>query len=153
MKSKKLRKTKKMIKDKYEALEIIYVDSLDGDTSERFKEAVDFLKGEGYPIDEELLCLKEKDENSKKASKAAELLLKILQEFNIWRIGKYDKELKDIKDTLREFDKSYIHRLFLFRDLMELPKYAEMDEDEKIMIAMKIGALDTSDLSYSKETK
>ena len=153
MKSKKLRKTKKMIKDKYEALEIIYIDSLDGDTSERFKEAVDFLKGEGYPIDEELLRLKDEDENSKKASNAAKSLLEILQEFNIWRIGKYDKELKDIKDTLQEFDKGYIHRLFLFKDLMELPKYAEMDEDEKIVIAMKIGALDTSDLSYSQKNK
>lgn len=140
-----------MIKDKYEALKIIYIDSLDEGTSERFKEAVDFLKREGYPVDEELLRLK--DENSKKASSAAKLLLKILQEFNIWRIGKYDNELKGIINTLQEFDKSYIHRLFLFKDLIKLPKYAEMDEDEKIIIAMKIGALDTSDLSYNKETK
>ena len=142
-----------MIKDKYDALRIVYIDSLDGGTSERFKEAVEFLREDGFPIDEELLHLKEEDANSKKASNAANSLLKILKEFNIWKIGKYDEELKSIKSTLQELDKGYVHRLLLFKELMRLPKYAEMDEDEKIRLAMKIGALDTSDLSYNQEIR
>lgn len=90
--------------------------------------------------------------NIREIGQAGEDLFNILKEFNIWRIGKYDKDLEDIKNKLKG-DKYYIVRTALCEKLLEEPKYKELEESEKIKLILKIGALDTSDLSYSKETK
>ena len=56
-----------------------------------------------------------------------------------------------IKEVLKKQDEYYNARISLYERLLELPKYAKLDEEEKIKLAMKIGALDTRDLSHNKE--
>ena len=140
-----------MISDKYEALKIVLVDSLKDRISENFEEAMEYLRNEGYPIDEELLRTKEHDEEFKEALKAAEDFFNILKDFTIFKVGKFDEELEKIKEVLRKQDEYYNARISLYERLLELPKYAKLDEEEKIKLAMKIGALDTRDLSHNKE--
>ena len=79
----------------------------------------------------------------------AQKLLSILKDFTIWKIGKFDNELKEIKDVLKE-DKGYTVRMSMFEELMKLPKYEKLDTSEKIIIAMKLGALDFSDVMKSE---
>ena len=38
-------------------------------------------------------------------------------------------------------DTSYVGRLNLYEELMKLPNYKDLDEREKIRIAMKLGSL------------
>lgn len=92
-----------------------------------------------------------KDEKFEKATKASNELLKILKELTIWKIGKFDRQLEEIKETLKENDSDYSARAFMFEELMSIPRYKKMDKLDKIKIAMKIGSLDTSDLSYCKK--
>ena len=142
-----------MISDKYEALKIIYIYSLNEEKTEKFDEAVEFLRGEGFPVDRELGMLKEEDEEFKKALKASNDLFSILKDFTLLKVGKFDEELKGIKETLKECDKLYVARTSLYKDLIELPKYKNLEEDEKIALAMKIGALDMRDLTSNKELR
>lgn len=140
-----------MISDKYEALKIIYIDSLNEEKTEKFDEAVEFLRGEGFPVDRELERLKEGDEEFKRASKASKNLFNILKDFTLLKVGKFDEELKSIKETLKECDKLYVTRTSLYKDLLELPRYKKLEEDEKIALAMKMGALDMRDLMSNNE--
>ena len=79
----------------------------------------------------------------------AQKLLSILKDFTIWKIGKFDEGLKEIKEFLKE-DRGYIVRMSMFEELMKLPKYEKLDTGEKVIIAMKLGALDFSDLMRDK---
>ena len=87
----------------------------------------------------------------KEALSAADDLFNILKDFTMFRVGKFDKELVKIKEVLKKQDEYYSARISLYERLLELPKYAKLDEEEKIKLAMKIGALDTRDLSHNKE--
>lgn len=140
-----------MISDKYEALKIVLIDSLKDKEPENYREAIEYLRGLGYPIDEELLRNKEHDKKFKEALNAADDLFNTLKDFTIFKVGKFDKELERIKKVLREQDVYYNARISLYERLLELPKYTKLDEEERIKLAMKIGALDTRDLSHSKE--
>ena len=140
-----------MISDKYEALKIVLIDSLkDNKEPENYREAMEYLRGLGYPIDEEILRNKEHDQEFKEALNAADDLFNILKDFTIFKIGKFDEELVKIKEVLKKQDEYYNARISLYKRLLELPKYAKLDEEEKIKLAMKIGALDTRDLSHNK---
>lgn len=140
-----------MISDKYEALKIVLIDSLKDKEPENYREAIEYLRGLGYPIDEEISRNKEHDKKFKEALSAADDLFNILKDFTMFRVGKFDKELERIKEVLRKQDEYYNARISLYERLLELPKYAKLDEEEKIKLAMKIGALDTRDLSHNKE--
>ena len=140
-----------MISDKYEALKIVLIDSLKDKEPENYREAIEYLRGLGYPIDEEISRNKEHDQEFKEALNAADDLFNILKDFTIFKIGKFDEELVKIKEVLRKQDKYYNARISLYEKLLELPKYTKLDEEEKIKLAMKIGALDTKDLSHNKE--
>lgn len=87
----------------------------------------------------------------KEALSATDDLFNILKDFTMFRVGKFDKELERIKEVLKKQDEYYNARISLYERLLELPKYAKLDEEEKIKLAMKIGALDTRDLSHNKE--
>lgn len=140
-----------MISDKYEALKIVLIDSLKDKEPKNYREAIEYLKGLGYPIDEELLRNKEHDKKFKEALRAADDLFNILEDFTMFKVGKFDEELVKIKEVLRKQDEYYNARISLYERLIELPKYTKLDEEEKIKLAMKIGALDTRDLSHNKE--
>lgn len=141
-----------MISDKYEALKMVLIDSLkDNKEPENYREAIEYLRDLGYHIDEEILRNKEHDQEFKEALNAADDLFNILKDFTMFKVGKFDKELERIKEVLRKQDKYYNARISLYERLLELPKYAKLDEEEKIKLAMKIGALDTIDLSHNKE--
>jgi hypothetical protein len=141
-----------MISDKYKALKIVLIDSLkDNKEPENYREAIEYLRGLGYPIDEEISRNKEHDQEFKEALNAADDLFNILKDFTIFKIGKFDEELVKIKEVLKKQDEYYNARISLYKRLLELPKYAKLDEEEKIKLAMKIGALDTRDLSHNKE--
>lgn len=141
-----------MISDKYEALKIVLIDSLkDNKEPENYREAIEYLRGLDYPIDEEISRNKEHDKKFKEALKAADDLFNILKDFTMFKVGKFDKELERIKEVLRKQDEYYNARISLYERLLELPKYTKLDEAEKIKLAMKIGALDTRDLSHNKE--
>ena len=138
-----------MVSDKYEALKIVY--SLKGEETENFKEAIEYLRSLGYPIDKELLEIREHDKEFKEALCAADDFFNILKEFTIFKIGKFDEKLTKIKEVLKKQDEYYNARIGLYEKLLELPKYAKLDGEEKIKLAMKIGALDIRDLSHNKE--
>lgn len=140
-----------MISDKYEALKIVLIDSLKDKEPENYREAIEYLRGLGYPIDEELSRNQEHDKKFKEALKAADDLFNILKDFTMFKVGKFDKELERIKEVLRKQDEYYNARISLYERLLKLPKYVKLDEEEKIKLAMKIGALDTRDLSHNKE--
>ena len=140
-----------MISDKYEALKIVLIDSLKDGETESSKEAVEYLRNSGYPIDKELLEVREHDKEFKEALNAADDLFNILKDFTMFKVGKFDKELERIKEVLRKQDEYYNARISLYERLLELPKYIKLDEEEKIKLAMKIGALDIRDLSHNKE--
>ena len=140
-----------MISDKYEALKIALIDSLKDKEPENYREAIEYLRGLGYPIDEEISRNKEHDQEFKEALNAADDLFNILKDFTIFKIGKFDEELVKIKEVLKKQDEYYNARISLYERLLELPKYAKLDEEERIKLAMKIGALDTKDLSHNKE--
>ena len=140
-----------MISDKYEALKIVLIDSLKDKEPENYREAIEYLRGLGYPIDEEISRNKEHDKEFKEALNAADDLFNILKDFTIFKIGKFDEELVKIKEVLKKQDEYYNARISLYKRLLELPKYTKLDEEEKIKLAMKIGALDTRDLSHNKE--
>ena len=142
-----------MISDRYEALKIIHIESLKEEKTKEFNEAVEFLRNEGFPVDKELELLKEEDEEFKKALKVSNDLFNILKDFTLLKVGKFDEELKSIKEILKECDKLYVARTSLYKDLIELPKYKNLEEDEKIALAMKIGALDMRDLTSNKELR
>lgn len=139
-----------MINDKYEALKIVYNKTLDKENSEDFREAVNYLRDLEYPIDVELKRIKEEDENFQKVCDACDRLFEILKEFSLLKTGKFDEELEEIKEVLKK-DDSYVGRTLLYEKLLELPKYARLEKEEKIVLAMKLGALDSRDLSYSKK--
>lgn len=92
----------------------------------------------------------EKCRNFKEALNAANDFFNILKDFTIFKIGKFDEELVKIKEVLKKQDEYYNARISLYEKLLELPKYAKLDEEEKIKLAMKIGALDIRDLSHNK---
>ena len=140
-----------MISDKYEALKIVLIDSLKDKEPENYREAIEYLRGLGYPIDEEISRNKEHDQEFKEALNAADDLFNILKDFTIFKIGKFEEELVKIKEVLKKQDEYYNARISLYKRLLELPKYTKLDEEEKIKLAMKIGALDTRDLSHNKE--
>lgn len=138
-------------------------DSVD---TERLKDAEEYLDNYGLlplaykyldkAIKQENFIKQKKEEievlkKGYKADKATQKLYNILEEFNIWRLGKYDEELKEIKSTLEKNDRLYLSRVELYKRLIELPKFKKLDEDERIELAMKLGALDFGDLSYRKE--
>ena len=140
-----------MISDKYEALKIVLIDSLKDGETKSSKEAVEYLRNLGYPIDKELLEVREHDKEFREALNAADDLFNILKDFTMFKVGKFDKELERIKEVLRKQDEYYNARISLYERLVKLPKYIKLDEEEKIKLAMKIGALDTRDLSHNKE--
>ena len=79
------------------------------------------------------------------ADEAVEELLNIIKDFTIWDIGKYNYELSELTEKIRDNDYFYSTRLTLYKRIIEFPKYKDLDEDEKIKIAMKIGSLDCTD--------
>lgn len=79
------------------------------------------------------------------ADKAVEELLSIIKDFTIWDIGKYNNELSELTEKIRDNDYFYSTRLTLYKKIIEFPRYKDLDEDEKIKIAMKIGSLDCTD--------
>lgn len=81
-----------------------------------------------------------------KASEACDSLYKIIEAFKIWDIAKVSEELKDIKEVLKSTDYTYSARLELFKRLIELPKFKEMEDDSKIILAMQLGALDLQEI-------
>ena len=105
-----------------------------------FEEAIEFIESN-----------MEKCRNFKEALNAANDFFNILKEFTIFKIGKFDEELVKIKEVLKKQDEYYNARIGLYEKLLELPKYAKLDDEEKIKLAMKIGALDIRDLSHNKE--
>lgn len=130
-----------------------------------------FNKREGYKYNSELLSNVEKeleergyleeakeavlkdikeDEERKEVKASCTKLAEILEDFNVWKIGKFNKELKEIKDTLREKDSNYAGRITLFEQLMETPKFKELEEHKKIRVAMQLGALDFNELGLKE---
>ena len=130
-----------------------------------------FNKREGYEYSSELLSNIEKeleergyleeakgavlkdikeDEERKEVKASCTKLSEILEDFNVWKIGKFNKELKEIKDTLREKDSNYVGRIALFEQLIKIPKFRELEEHKKIRMAMQLGALDFSELGLGE---
>lgn len=110
------------------------------------------LKSEGTLEEADNLIKKEieDEKRSQLANKASAKLFEILKDFTIWEVGKFDEDLKEISKVLKENDDLYSSRIFLYEQLMELPKYKKMDKRNKIRLAMQLGALDMNDLSYHK---
>ena len=130
-----------------------------------------FNKRQGYEYDSELLSNIEKeleergyleeakgivlkdikeDKEREEVKNSCTKLEKILEDFNVWKIGKFNKELKEIKETLKEKDSTYIGRIILFEQLMEIPEFKELEEHQKIRVAMQLGALDFSELGLKE---
>ena len=105
-----------------------------------FEEAVKFVKGNT-----------EGGRDFKEALDATDDFFDILKNFTIFKVGKFDEELIKIKEVLKTQDEYYNARIGLYKRILELPRYARLDEEEKIKLAMKIGALDIKDLSCNKE--
>lgn len=82
-----------------------------------------------------------RDEEEQKAiNEACKKLFDILKDFNIWKTTKLKELLKEVEPILKK-DISFIGRLDLYEDLMKLPKYKDLEERDKIRIAMQIGSL------------
>lgn len=73
-------------------------------------------------------------------------LKEILENFSIWKVGKFDKELSEIKENLNKYDKHYVARTFLYKDIMNISKFKDFKEEDKVSLAMQLGALDFSSL-------
>lgn len=80
------------------------------------------------------------EEEQKAIDEACKKLFVVLKDFNIWKTSKLKKELEAVKSTLMK-DTSFIGRLNLYEELMKLPNYKDLNEREKIRIAMKLGSL------------
>lgn len=85
------------------------------------------------------------DEKRVIADKAAEEFLNIIKNFTIWDFGKYNEKLNELTEKIKNNDCFYSTRVDLYERVLELPKYKDLDERDKIKIAMKIGSLDCTD--------
>lgn len=131
----------------------IYIDGIETSNKEtsKFKLAEEFLKELGLFGKENISeKVEAEDRNFQEVCDACDRLFEILKEFNLFKTGKFDKELEEIKEILKK-DDSYVGRALFYKRLLDLPRYAKLSEMEKIILAMKLGALDTKDLSYPKE--
>ena len=131
----------------------IYIDGIKTSNKEtaKFKLAEEFLKELGLFGKENISEKAEVEDRSfQRVCEACYRLFEILKDFTILRTGRFDEELEEIKEVLKK-DDSYVGRTFLYEKLVELPKYARLEKEEKIVLAMKLGALDSRDLSYTKK--
>ena len=80
------------------------------------------------------------EEEQKAIDEACKKLFVVLKDFNIWKTAKLNELLREVEPVLMK-DISFIGRLNLYEELMELPNYRDLDEREKIRIAMKLGSL------------
>ena len=79
------------------------------------------------------------------ADEAVEELLEVIKNFTIWDLGKYNNELEEFSEKIKNNDCFYSSRINLYKRALELPKYKDLDEYNKIRLAMKIGSLDCTD--------
>ena len=81
---------------------------------------------------------------------ASKKLFNIFENFSIWKTGKFNEEIKKVKEILKK-DTSYVGRINLYKKLMNFPKFKELEEDKKIKIAMQLGALDFSEFGFRED--
>ena len=80
------------------------------------------------------------EEEQKAVDEACKKLFEVLKDFSMWKASKLKKEVEEVKSILMK-DTSYVGRLNLYEELMKLPNYKDLNEREKIRIAMKLGSL------------
>lgn len=82
------------------------------------------------------------DNNFKESEKACNSLFEIIKNITIWNFSENKDRVKELKDIVRSKDKNYTNRISLYEKLIKLPQFKDLEETEKIRIAMKLGALD-----------
>ncbi|MBQ3642346.1 hypothetical protein II906_10560 [bacterium] len=88
------------------------------------------------------------DDKYIKLQKATDRAFEILKDvtlFNKLRGEKY-KEIKEICELYKKEDSTYCWRCDLYEKLIKEPKFAKFTEEQKIILAMQMGALDTHEL-------
>lgn len=84
-------------------------------------------------------------EREDKLGEISTITFEILKNFNTFSIGKYNKELKEFVLIFKKEDYDYSWRYDLYEKLMKEPKFKNYSEKDKIIYAMKMGALDISE--------
>jgi len=82
------------------------------------------------------------DNNFEESEKACNNLFEIIKNITIWNFSENKDKIKELKDIVRSKDKNYTNRISLYEKLIKLPQFKDLEETEKIRIAMKLGALD-----------
>ena len=95
--------------------------------------------------DEDILIEIIDQEREDKLISVSNKTFEILKKFNTFSVGKYNKELNEFVSLFKEEDKDYSWRYNLFEKLMKEPKFKNYSEEQKIIYAMKMGALDISE--------